>query len=468
MRGCVDHLSPAHVSGWVFDPEAGSEKMRVRVTLDDKVLVEGIADQPRPDVGRVLGTGGEHGFRFSGVDFAPTDLARVAIQASAGADGPWQPVRRGRNALRGGPARAAGGARGVNGTGLKAAAAGAVARMSGIGRMRANGVRRGQYQSFDDAKGGSKSAEKLAALRLELLPNAHSAETPLKGLSVLDLGCNEGFFCGEALRQGATRVVGIDQSKNFLDRARLRFPEARFVRGSWWDLPAAKFDVILFLSAIHYEANQRALLEKLAQHLTPTGVLVLECGVAHSQAKTWQAVKRADDIRRYPSFPMLLRELLKPYAGRLMGESVMQGGDPVPRYVFHCPLRRPTAMLVVGQGRAGKSTLAFDLEERNIPLVRTDKLLGSLVNDKRYAWSPAAEVVARLPRTGPDHFGVIGKAVAAKCPSAFVDVLMREGPFEADIFCIEGEILRHASIMQELVRRLRAQNVRVWTVTPEG
>jgi hypothetical protein len=63
---------------------------------------------------------------------------------------------------------------------------------------------------------------------------------------------------------------------------------------------------------------------------------------------------------------------------------------------------------------------------------------------------------------------VIGKAVAAKCPSAFVDILMREGPFEADIFCIEGEILRHASIMQELVRRLRAQNVRVWTVTPEG
>jgi SAM-dependent methyltransferase len=468
MRGCVDHLSPAHVSGWVFDPEAGSERMQVRVTLDDKVLVEGVADQPRPDVARALGTEGEHGFRFSGVGFAPTDAGRVAIQARAGGDGPWHPLRRGRNALRGGVARGAG-ARAANGAGAApAATAGIVAPMRGLGRLRANGVRRGQYQSFDDAKGGSKSAEKLAALRLSLLPNAHSPETPLKGLSVLDLGCNEGFFCGEALRQGATQVVGIDQSKNFLDRARARFPEARFIRGSWWDLPRGKFDVILFLSAIHYEPDQRALLERLAQALTPTGVLVLECGVAHSQAKTWQAVKRADDIRRYPSFPMLLRELLKPYAGRLMGESVMQSGDPVPRYVFHCPLRRPTAMLVVGQGRAGKSTLAFDLEDRNIPLMRTDRLLGSLINDKRYAWSPAAEVVARLPRTSPEHFGVIGKAVAAKCPKEFVDVIMREGPFETDIFCIEGEILRHASIMQELVRRLRDRNIRVWTVTPEG
>ena len=229
------------------------------------------------------------------------------------------------------------------------AAAGPAALVAGA--LRAAGrPKRGQYQSFDDARGGSKSAEKLAALRLKLLPNAHSAATPLRGLKVLDIGCNEGFFCGEALRQGASRVVGVDQSKNFLDRAKLRFPEARFMRTSWWALPDEKFDVILFLSAIHYEPNQRALLEKLAQHLTPTGVLVLECGVVQGQSKTWHAVKRADDIRRYPTFPMLLRELLRPYAGRLMGSSVLQGGDPVPRYVLHCPLRKSMALIVGGWG----------------------------------------------------------------------------------------------------------------------
>ena len=86
-----------------------------------------------------------------------------------------------------------------------------------------------QYQSFDDAKGGSKSGEKLKALRLpQLRRTGHSEATPLRGLSVLDIGCNEGFFCGDALQQGARRVVGIDMNKGFLERARKRFPDGEF------------------------------------------------------------------------------------------------------------------------------------------------------------------------------------------------------------------------------------------------
>ena len=465
MRGCVDHLKPRHISGWVFDPAVGEGKMQVRVTLGDQVLAEGVADLPRPEVGKLLGTTGDHGFRFSAVDFPSHAVEQVAVQARPAPEAPWRRVRHGRHVaaeaaetLAGAPAP-----KGANGqAGAAALIAGALRAAARPGRPK-----RGQYQSFDDAKGGSKSAEKLAALRLRLLPNAHSEATPLHGLKVLDIGCNEGFFCGEALRQGASRVVGIDQSKNFLDRARKRFPEARFIRASWWDLPDEKFDVIFFLSAIHYEPRQRALLEKLAQHLTPTGVLVLECGVAPGQSKAWQAVKRADDIRRYPTFPMLLRVLLKPYAGRMMGSSVMQGGDPVPRYVIHCPLRRSMALIVAGPGRTGKSTLAFELEDRNIPLIRTDRLLGGLLNDKRYAFSPAAAVVQALPRTVPPHYGVIGKAVAAQCPKDFIDVLMREVPLEADLFCVEGEILRHAALRKELARRLREQGVRTWFLSPE-
>ena len=132
------------------------------MTIDGKVLVEGVADLPRPDVGRVLGTDGEHGFRFGALALSPKDVSRVAIQARPGPEHDWQPVKKS--------------------TGKKRAV---------------------QYQTFDDAKGASKSAEKLKALQLGQLRNRHSEATPLKGLSVLDLGCNEGFFCGEALRQGA-------------------------------------------------------------------------------------------------------------------------------------------------------------------------------------------------------------------------------------------------------------------------
>ena len=72
---------------------------------------------------------------------------------------------------------------------------------------------------FDDAKGGSKSSEKLKALALPQLKNRHSEAAPLKGLSVLDIGCNEGFFCGEALKQGARRVVAPEHGQRIEDIA---------------------------------------------------------------------------------------------------------------------------------------------------------------------------------------------------------------------------------------------------------
>lgn len=424
MRGFVDQVGPKIVSGWVFDPQATSHKMQVRVTLGDKVLVEGVADQPRPDVGKMLGTGGAHGFRFSALDLSDRDLGRVAVLAKSEATDTWQPVRKG-------------------------------GRRSAV-----------QYQSFDDAKGGSKSSEKLKALALPQLRNRHSEAAPLKGLSVLDIGCNEGFFCGEALKQGARRVVGIDMNNGFLERARKRFPEAEFRHGSWWDLPDEKFDVIFFLSAIHYEPRQRALLEKLAGHLTPTGTLILECGaISGVDKKAWQAVRRADGVRRYPTFPMLRLELLRGYAPRFMGESVLQSGDPIRRFVFHCQLRSPTALLVRGHSNVGKSMLGGDLEERNVPVLQTDKLLGNLVKDKRYEWSPAYRVANR--KKAP-NLAALGRTIAEECPKEFVDLVLLEGPTEADLFCIEGEILRHDSVMKELVRRLSEQGIKPWTVTSEA
>ena len=64
------------------------------------------------------------------------------------------------------------------------------------------------------------------------------------------------------------------------------------------------------------------------------------------------------------------------------------------------------------------------------------------------------------------NFGTIGQVVAAECPKEFVDLILAEAPIEADIFCIEGEILRHAAIQQELAKRLREQNIKPWLVSP--
>ena len=124
------------------------------------------------------------------------------------------------------------------------------------------------------------------------------------------------------------------------------------------------------------------------------------------------------------------------------------------------------ALLVSGHSNIGKSLLAADFEERNIPVMQTDRLLGNLIRDKdkRYDWSPAARIVQKQAGT---NLAAIGRTVATECPKEFVDLILLEGPTEADLFCIEGEILRHASIMDELVRRLREQNIKPWFVTGE-
>jgi len=120
-----------------------------------------------------------------------------------------------------------------------------------------------QYQSFPGAAGDSESNQKLVALRLP----------SLTGRSFLDVGCNEGFFCGFAKFDGAQRVVGLDKSAAYIDRARKRFPDCEFLQQSWDHLPKGPFDVILLASSIHYADDQPQLIHNLMGELAPDGRL---------------------------------------------------------------------------------------------------------------------------------------------------------------------------------------------------
>jgi SAM-dependent methyltransferase len=281
---------------------------------------------------------------------------------------------------------------------------------------------------------------------------------------VLDLGCNEGFFCGEALRQGARRVVGIDANPAVLARARARFPKAEFRAGSWWDLPEERFDVILLLSAIHYEPDQAGLLAVLADRLNPGGTLVLECGISRRPGKAWQTVTRGDGERSFPTHALFVEDLARPFACRLIGASVWQRGDPIPRRVYHCVPKAGTVILVAGPGRVGKSTLANELARHGIPLVSTDRLLHAVLRDPRFDGTPLAATVRRFPAEPPVHFGRIGDAVAAERAADFVAALLAELPQEAAVASIEGEILRHRSIADPLSRALRERGLRPWVI----
>lgn len=232
-----------------------------------------------------------------------------------------------------------------------------------------------QYQSFPGAAGDSRTLEKLKLLRLPALA----------GKRFLDVGCNEGFFCGYAAFDGAARSVGIDRSSLFISRARQRFPACEFFQQEWQQLPEGPYDVILLASALHYAEDQPALLRSLVDSLAPDGTLVLELGIVSAPRSEWVKVKRGDDERFFPTMA-LLRELLADYAWKWLGPSVAQDGDPVARHVIHVSRPRPVAYLLMQPPAYGKSTIAQSLFARaGVPVVAGDEIIQQVARGQQPA-----------------------------------------------------------------------------------
>ncbi|MBK6289748.1 MAG: methyltransferase domain-containing protein [Gammaproteobacteria bacterium] len=100
----------------------------------------------------------------------------------------------------------------------------------------------------------------------------------LAGKTVLDLGCNHGYFCFEALRRGAMRVVGYDHSPMIIRRAaRLAQAKGVIAEFEWRDLnhePVTEtFDYVLCLNVLHHLDNPLLQLERMMSITRETLVL---------------------------------------------------------------------------------------------------------------------------------------------------------------------------------------------------
>jgi len=271
------------------------------------------------------------------------------------------------------------------------------------------------YQSFPGAPGDSLSLQKLRALRLP----------SLVGQSFLDVGCNEGFFCGYARFDGARQVVGIDQSESFIDQARARFPDCEFFCQTWDRIPPGPFDVILLASALHYAKDQALLIRTLMAELAPEGTLVLELGVHEATSKEWIAVERASDARLFPTWRQL-HDVLVPYAWKNIGPSAMQQGDSVPRHVIHVRHRKPVAYLLMEPSGFGKSSICRMLFERAaIKVVSGDTVIGRIA-ERRILVPPdlGALVEAHYSPVRIDQ--VVGNVATAGLLRALVDIWLNE------------------------------------------
>lgn len=422
ILGYVEHVQANLVSGWAADSVNPMRRCQLRLLLSGNVIAETAASIERADVARHFGLFDLPETIF-GFGFAPPpglDPAQLEVEVNDGAD--WKLLRRLDRPPR--------------------------------------------YQNFD-GRGASESDAKLAALHLEQIEGA--GDPPLRGKRVLDLGCNEGFFCREAVRQGAALVVGVDTMKLAIDSARRRVPEAEFIHASWWEIRDQQFDVILFLSAVHYEPDPGALLRHLATLLAPGGTLVLECGVRKTRARQgWEVVNRADGPFRYPT-QAYIGTLLAGYAWRYIGPSVTQRGDPVDRNVYHCRRRRPSVILLHGESGTGKSGIARAIgREGNVYAV--DSLLEELFNRPRFIGLPIYQAITATHQGA--HFTsaktMFAEIRALGLLDAFLDLMVMELPLDLDVTLVEGEALSDPQVRALLADRLRAHGARCWEMGPAG
>ena len=198
----------------------------------------------------------------------------------------------------------------------------------------------------------------------------------------MDVGCNLCFFCGYAKFQRAAQVDGVDKNPSFIAQARKFFPQCRFQCCDWMSLGEKKYDVILFLSALHYADDQKKTLDFLMRRLNPRGLLVLELGVASGDTSTFVSVQRSIDTRLFPT-QAKVREMLDDYAYKIIGPSARQAGDPLPRYVYHVSKKLPLAVLLLDQHYAGKTSTIRALFKENLRVLSGDSIIYRLCREMR-------------------------------------------------------------------------------------
>ncbi len=102
---------------------------------------------------------------------------------------------------------------------------------------------------------------------------ADAIPADLTGKTVLDIGCNAGFYSIEMKRRGAARVLGIDHDEDYLAQARFAADveglEIEFRNLSVYDVGALgeRFDVVLFFGVLYHLRHPLLALDLIHAHV---------------------------------------------------------------------------------------------------------------------------------------------------------------------------------------------------------
>ena len=95
----------------------------------------------------------------------------------------------------------------------------------------------------------------------------------LRGRTVLDIGCNAGYFSLEMKRRGAARVVGLEPGPAYLAQARFAADvaelEVEFRDLSVYDVASLgeRFDIVLFMGVLYHLRHPLLALDLIHEHV---------------------------------------------------------------------------------------------------------------------------------------------------------------------------------------------------------
>lgn len=95
----------------------------------------------------------------------------------------------------------------------------------------------------------------------------------LSGRSVLDIGCNAGFYSIEMKRRGAARVLGIDSDQRYLEQARFASDvlgfDIEFRNVDVYDVGAIgeRFDLVVFMGVLYHLRHPLLALDLIREHV---------------------------------------------------------------------------------------------------------------------------------------------------------------------------------------------------------
>ena len=110
----------------------------------------------------------------------------------------------------------------------------------------------------------------------------HVVPEDLSGRTVLDIGCNAGFYALEMARRGADRVVAIDSDARYLRQARFAAERAgariEFAQMSVYEVArlGERFDLVLFMGVLYHLRHPLLALDLLHEHAV-SDLMLFQC-----------------------------------------------------------------------------------------------------------------------------------------------------------------------------------------------